>query len=109
MAEECVKYDELDEMLSGGLCGIDGSSECGSGNFSLVPLALVSRSCVVVSTPCVGPLVDGSPRRGLTKAVCGDVRRFTVPSEGNKDNDDSVGARMPLTSPERRLEVEPVA
>ena len=86
VAEECAKSDALDGMLSGGLCGIVGASICGSGDFALVPLAVTrSRSCVFVFTPSVGLLADESPRRGLSNAVWGGVKRFTTaPSEGNE-------------------------
>ena len=75
VAEERAKSDALDAMLSGGLCGIDRASECGTGDFALVPLSVTrSRSCVFVSTPFAGLLVDQSPRRGLRKPVRGGGR-----------------------------------
>ena len=92
VAEESGKSDVLNGMLSGGLCGIVGASDCGSGDF--------------VTTPSVGRLVDGSPRRGLSKAFRGGVKRFpTASSEGNKEDDELEDAVMPSTSPERRREV----
>ena len=99
VAEVCARSDPLDGILSGGLCGIVVASECGSGDFVFVPLAVTrSRSCVIVSIPSVGLLVDESPRRGLSKVVCGSVRLFTTAaSEGNKENDDSVDAAATAT------------
>ena len=75
VAEERAKYDALDAMLLGGLCDINRASECGAGDFALVPLSVTrSRSCVFVSTPFAGLLVDQSPRRGLRKPVRGGGR-----------------------------------
>ena len=102
VAEESGTPGVLDRMLSGGLCGIVGTSECGScRDFPLVFLFLVLAgcSCVVVCTPSVGILDNESPRRGLIKAACGGVKRFTtVPSEGNVE-EDWIDAWMPSKIP----------
>ena len=108
VAEESGKSDVLDGMLSLGLCSIVSASGCGS-NSAMVLLAAVSGSCVVVCAPSVSILDDESPRRGLSKAVCGGVRRFTTaPSEGNRENENRVDAGIPSTSPGRCRGVEPV-
>ena len=111
VAEESGKPDALDRMLSGGLCGIVGVSECGSArDFPFVPLTLGSRSWVVVCTPSVGILDNESSRRGLVKEASGGVKRFTTaPSEGNAEEEGWVDARMPSTIRGRCREVEPVA
>jgi len=110
VADEGGKPDVLENMLSGGLCGIVAASGCGSGRdrhsaadvggtdtisvgilFADVSTSSVSLlsgmtwPCMIISNPCGGILNDGSPGRALRKEVGDDVTRIS--EEASESNE----------------------